>query len=196
MLLNQVSPLAALGSLLRTNSTAVLTLAGALAGALSGCGPERDWRTVAMPDTELVGQLPCRPGRFEREIVVADVRLKMFMLSCEATGVTYGIASADVVDPAHVEPVLAALIDAARSGIRGTGEVASWDVSGATPFRGNAIARLHGLRPDGVRVDEAIHVFARGTRVFEATAIGTNLSEAATKPFEEGLRFLVPDSPP
>jgi hypothetical protein len=142
-----------------------------------------------MPDTELVAQLPCRPGRFERSVVVADVPLRMFMLSCEAAGVTYGVASADVVDPARVEPILAALLQSARTAIRGDGEVGEWQPEGATPFRGNSSGRLRGIRPDGVRVDEAIHVFGRGTRVFEATAIGTDLSEAATKPFEEGLRF-------
>jgi hypothetical protein len=158
---------------------------------MAGCGPALDWRTVPMPETELVAQLPCRPGRFERSVVVADVPLKMFMLSCEAGGVTYGVASADVVDPARVEPVLAALVQSARGAIRGDGEVGEWQPAGATPFHGNASGLLRGTRPDGVHVDEAIHVFGRGTRVFEATAIGTDLSEAATRPFEEGLRFQV-----
>jgi uncharacterized protein (DUF2147 family) len=160
-----------------------------LAGALAGCGPVLDWRSVTLPETELVAQLPCRPGRFERKVVVAGVPLKMFMLSCEAGGVTYGVATADVVDPAHVEPVLAALVDSARTAIRGDGRIGEWQPEGATPFHGNASGRLSGTRPDGVHVDEAIHVFGRGTRVFEATAIGTDLSDAATQPFEEGLRF-------
>src|SRR3982751_5120276 len=65
----------------------------------AACAPALDWRSVQMPDTELVAQLPCRPGRFERTVAVADLQLRMFMLSCEADGVTYGVASAEVPDP-------------------------------------------------------------------------------------------------
>ena len=55
----------------------------ALAGACA-CTPTWDWRSVALPDTQLVTELPCRPGRFQRDVTVAGVPLKLFMLSCEA----------------------------------------------------------------------------------------------------------------
>ena len=171
------------------NPTVAILLGLAALGALGACSPTFDWRSVPLPDTQLGAELPCRPARFQRDVTVAGVPLKLFMLSCEAGGVTYGVATADVVDPARVEPVLAALVDSARAGIRGNGTVGDWQPAGATPFHGNASGRLRGTRPDGVQVDEAIHVFGRGTRVYEATAIGAALSDAATKPFEEGLRF-------
>jgi hypothetical protein len=155
------------------------------------CAPALDWRAVPMPDTELVAQMPCRPGRFERTVAVADAQLRLFMLSCEAAGVTYGVASAEVPDPTRIEAILAALAESARRSIRGEGELVEWRPAGATPFRGSARGLLRGIRPDGVHVDAAIHVFGRGTRVFEATAIGARLDDAATKPFEEGLHFQV-----
>jgi hypothetical protein len=161
--------------------------------ALAACSPPLDWRTVSVPDTELVADLPCRPGRFERTVAVAEANLKMFMLSCEAEGVTYGVATAEVPDPTRIEAVLAALAESARRSIRGDGDFVEWHPAGATPFRGSARGRLRGTRPDGVHVDEAVHVFGRGTRVFEATAIGVELSEPATKPFEEGLQFRIPE---
>ena len=67
------------------------------------CSPALDWRSVPLPGTQLVAELPCRPGRFERDVTVAGVPLKLFMLSCEAGGVTYGVATADVGDPARVD---------------------------------------------------------------------------------------------
>jgi hypothetical protein len=164
----------------------------AVSAALAACSPPLDWRTVQVPDTELVADLPCRPGRFERTVAVAEANLKMFMLSCEADGVTYGVATAEVADPTRIEAVLAALAASARHAIRGDGEMVPWHPAGATPFRASASGFLRGMRPDGVHVDEALHVFGRGTRVFQATAIGAHLSEAATKPFEEGLRFRIP----
>jgi hypothetical protein len=158
--------------------------------ALGACTPELDWREVSVPDTPLLGQLPCRPGRFERAVVVAGTPLRLFMLSCEAGGVTFGLASAEVGDPGRVEAVLDGLAQAARGSLHGgEGAFVAYDLPGATPFRGNASARLRGRRPDGVSVQESLRVFARGTRVYEASAIGPALPPASLAPFEDGLRF-------
>ena len=163
----------------------------ALSAVLAACAPTLDWRTVEVPDTELVAELPCRPGRFERTVTLGETTLKMFMLSCEVAGVTYGVSTAEVPDATRIEAVLAALAASARQAIRGDGDLVEWRPAGATPFRGSAGGRLSGIRPDGVHVDESLHVFGRGTRVFQATAIGAHLSEAAAKPFEEGLQFRI-----
>jgi hypothetical protein len=139
-----------------------------LAG-LQACTPAFDWRSVRLPDTQLVTELPCRPSRFQRDVAVAGVPLKLFMLSCEAGGVTYGVATADVVDPARVDAVLHALRDSAGAAIRSADSPGgALNMSGVTPFSGNTSAHLHGQRPDGAAVDESVRVFARGTRVFQA----------------------------
>ena len=167
--------------------------------AASGCSPTLDWREVAVPETPLLAQLPCRPGRFERWVTVAGLPLRMTMLSCEAGGVTYGVASADVGDPARVEAVLAGLADSARRALAGAhGAFSGFELRGATPFRGNAHGRLAGARPDGVAVEESVRLFARGTTVYEASAIGPALAPPALTPFEDGLRFDLdkPDSGP
>jgi hypothetical protein len=158
--------------------------------ALVACTPTLDWRSVRLPDTQLVTELPCRPSRFQRDVVVAGAPLKLFMLSCEAGGVTYGVATADVGDPARVDAVMFALRDAAAAAIR-SAEVRAGALNpgGVTPFSGNSSAYLHGQRPDGETVDESIRVFARGTRVYQASAVGLSLPDAALRPFEDGLRF-------
>lgn len=162
----------------------------AAAQGLAACTPTFDWRSVPLPDTQLVTELPCRPSRFQRDVDVAGVPLKMFMLSCEVGGVTYGVATAEVGDPARVDTVLHALRDSAGAAIRSANSAhGALNMHGITPFSGNSSARLHGQRPDGQTVDEAIRVFARGTRVFQASAVGATLPEAAVKPFEDGLRF-------
>ncbi len=157
---------------------------------LGACAPTYDWRSVPLPDTQLVTELPCRPGRFQRDLTVAGVPLKLFMLSCEAGGVTYGVATADVGDPTRVDAVLHALRDSAGAAIRSAEAPAgAFNMGGTTPFSGNTSAHLHGTRPDGATVEESIRVFARGTRVFQASAVAPQLPEAALKPFEDGLRF-------
>jgi hypothetical protein len=166
--------------------------AGALASgvAFAGCAPALEWRDVRLPDTALVAQLPCRPGRFGREVRIAGRPLQLFMLSCEAGGVTYGVATAEVGDPAQVPAVLDELAGAAVSSLRASEpRFAPYTLDGATPFAGNVSARLRGVRPDGQAVEESIRVFARGTRVFQASAIGEALPAAGVHPFEAGLRF-------
>ena len=158
--------------------------------ACAACTPTWNWHSVPVPGTQLVTELPCRPSRFQRDVTVAGMPLKLFMLSCETGGVTYGVATAEVADPARVDAVLFALRDSAHAAIRSSGSPAgALNLQGITPFNGNYSAHLHGQRPDGESVDEAIRVFARGTRVFQASAVGATLPEAALKPFEDGLHF-------
>lgn len=165
-------------------------VAGAAVAALAACSPALNWRTVQVPDTQLVTELPCRPSSFQREVTIAGERLPLFMLSCEAGGVTYGIATADAGDPARVDAVLRALRDGAAAAIRSSGATpGALKIRGATPFAGSSSAHLHGQRPDGTPVHEAIQVFARGTRVFQASAVGESLPDGAVQPFEDGLRF-------
>jgi hypothetical protein len=167
-----------------------LHAAAAVLFLLGGCAPALDWRSVPVTGTELIAELPCRPGRFERDIVVAGTPLKLFMLSCEAGGVTYGVATADVGDPTRVDGVLRALADGSAAAIRSSSSRRSaLTIPGATPFSGNVSARLHGERPDGAVVEESMRTFGRGARVFQASAIGPALADAAVKPFEDGLRF-------
>jgi hypothetical protein len=163
---------------------------------LGACTPTWDWRSVPLPDTQLVTELPCRPARFQRDLMLAGVPLKLFMLSCEAGGVTYGVATADVADPTRVDAVLHALADSAGAAIGSADRPAgALRMGGATPFSGNIRARLHGKRPDGEAIEESIQIFARGTRVFQASALGTALPDAALKPFEEGLHFDLEKGP-
>ena len=100
------------------------------------------------------------------------------------------MATADVADPARVDAVLFALRDGAAAAIRSAEPRAgALNLGGVTPFSGNSSARLHGQRPDGETIDESIRVFARGTRVFQASAVGRSLPDGAIRPFEDGLRF-------
>ena len=71
--MNSESPVPAIGGCVATLARVSLPL-GLL--ALAACTPTLDWRAVRLPDTELVADMPCRPGRFQRDVVVADTPLK------------------------------------------------------------------------------------------------------------------------
>lgn len=114
------------------------------------------------------------------------------MLSCEAGGVTYGVASAEVDGPARVEPVLVALTSRFEAAVHARDiRTRSFNVEGATPFNGNVSARMDGTRPDASSLQASWTVFAHGTHVFQLSAIGTRLPEDAVAPFEEGSRWVL-----
>jgi hypothetical protein len=157
---------------------------------LCGCSPNLDWREVPIVDTDLVARFPCHPARFERRVEVAGQALELGLSSCDVDGITYGLATADVGDPARVDAVLAALADSSRRGIAAAEPVpVPLSFPGVTPYRGNVSLRLTGRRPDGHAVEEAVDLFARGARVYQATAIGSPLPASAVEPFHAGLRF-------
>ncbi len=167
-----------------------------LAAMAAACTPAFDWRSVRLPETQLVAQMPCRPARFQRDETVAGTRLTLFMLSCEAGGVTYGVATADVADATRVESVLAALASGAVATLRARdARFNAFKLAGATPFMGDVSARLRGVRPDGAPVEESVTLFARGTRIFQVNAIGAALPDAVVRPFEDDLRFDLENPP-
>ena len=174
------------------NPTSGILFGLAALATLGACSPQFDWRSVPLPDTQLIAELPCRPARFQRDVTVAGVPLKLYMLSCEAGGVTYGVATAEVGDPARVDAVLFGLRDSAAAAIRSADSTSgALNLGGITPFSGNTSAHLHGHRPDGETIEESVRVFARGTRVYQASAVGSTLPDAALRPFEQGLRFAL-----
>lgn len=193
--MNSESPVPAIGGCAaarppHSGTGAFSRVLATVAALVAGCTPTLDWRTVPLPDTALIAQMPCRPARFQRDVVVAGVPLKLFMLSCEADGVTYGVATADVGDPTHVDAVLEALAASARAALRPVdARLQPFGMAGATPFRGNVGGRLRGVRPDGQAVEESLRLFGRGSRVFQVSAIGSTLADQATRPFEDGLAF-------
>jgi hypothetical protein len=100
------------------------------------------------------------------------------------------VATADVGDPARVGPALDELRRAAAANLgAGEGRPLVLAVPGATPYPQAARVALRGRLPDGREADEEVAVFARGTRVAQATALGTALPADGLDTFFGNLRF-------
>lgn len=158
--------------------------------SIGACSPALDWRQLAPPDLGVSVTFPCRPASHEREVQLAAQRIKMVLYACKAAGATFGLASADVGDVRLVSDALVELSDAAARNVtaaRGTGLEAS--VPGMTP---NAQARRFewtGRLPGGEPITEHVSVFARGSRVYQATVIGAQPDVQVVRQFFEGIRF-------
>ncbi len=147
-------------------------MAFVLAG--TACSPTFDWRE-ARPDGSAVTMLfPCRPGQVERTVRVADAAFVMRLHSCNAGGATFSLAVVEARAPERVADVLAALRSQAVANVAGT--VVAWPasaVAGAAPDPLAGRARIKGRLPDQRAVVEHVAWFAKGTRAYQATVLGT-----------------------
>jgi hypothetical protein len=161
-----------------------------LALALTACTPALDWREVRPPGSATQLQLPCKPASHARQVALAGAPVEMALYACTADGVTYALGFADVQDPARVTPALEALAQAAQDHLGGAAPRAASAarVDGMTPNPRAVHLELAGRLPDGRAVVESVVVFAYGTRVVQATALGERLDRPALETFIGSLK--------
>jgi hypothetical protein len=162
----------------------------AAALALSACSPALDWRELRPSDSRLQLQLPCKPQRHERSVALAGQRHKLVLLACQADGLTWAVAFADLTDPARLGVGLQELAQAAQANIAASPPVtAPLQVPGATPHAASQRAKLQGKLPDGQAVQMHYAVFAHGTQVYQVTALGPAVADTAADTLMASLRF-------
>lgn len=157
---------------------------------LAGCSPTLDWREVRPPESQLVLLFPCKPSAQERSVPLARQPVRLTLHACSAGGLTWGLVSADVADPARTAPALADFVASVTANIAGSATSSTpLRVPGATPNPGSQRLLLQGKLPDGRAVSMQVAVFTHGTRVFQATVLGEQLSPEVAEVFFDGLRI-------
>ena len=135
-------------------------------------------------------QFPCKPSGQSRDLSLAGKRVNLALHACAAAGLTWGLAVADVADPALVGPALAELATAAAGNLgAAAGEMLPLRVSGATPNDAAGRQRLVGKLPDGKAVQMQVAVFTRGTVVYQASVLGERVADDAAQTFFDALRL-------
>jgi hypothetical protein len=162
-----------------------------LACAMSGCAPTLDWRDVRPAGAGLQALFPCKPVPHARHVPLGGTYVELTLHACSAGGATYAVAFADVGQPQYVAPALAALASAAARNIdaNGVAEKLTVHVAGMTPNAQASRQHLVGRLADGQAVEEQVAVFARGTRVYQATIVGATLDADAIEMFFGALRL-------
>jgi hypothetical protein len=119
--------------------------------------------------------MPCRPASAQRHLP-----------ACTVQGQTYGLASAQLTDPAAVAVALQALGQAARANIAGQVLAqAPAQVKGMTPHAQAQQWLLAGQLPNGAPVRLHSLVFAHGLRVYQASLLGPQADDATARDFFE-----------
>lgn len=160
---------------------------------LGACAPALNWREVRPEGAGLVVLFPCKPASHARSVALAGASSRMTIHACRADDVVYAIGFAELGDPWRVTAALAQLRAAALHNIASAQPTESTPaaVVGMTPNDESLRLRLTGRRPDGVTVHEQLTVFARGTRVYQASVIGARLDTSAAEWFFANLKLSV-----
>lgn len=171
-------------------SSARALTATVLAACAAGCSPALDWREVRPPGTPLLLLFPCKPQGQDRLVALAGTSTRLALQACPAAGQTWGLAVADVGDPARVGPALAGLAAAAAANIGAAAATPTpVQVRGATPNPGSQRWALQGRMPDGKGVVMQVVVFTHGTQVFQATVLGPQAPPEAADSFFDSMRI-------
>ena len=158
---------------------------------LLGCAPALDWRTVRPAGSQVELSFPCKPSAQQRQVQLAGRPVRLELHACAAAGLTWGLAFADVADPLRVAAALTELRASAADNIAAAAlRSEPAQVRGATPNALSGRTWLAGQLPDGQAVAMQVAVFAYGTRVFQATALGAALPDEATDAFFNAIRVL------
>jgi hypothetical protein len=158
--------------------------------ALAACSPAHDWREVRSADGAVQALFPCRPQLHERRLALAGTTVKLALQACDGGGQTWGLASADLADPARLAQALDELAAAAAANLAAVPRSSPLQVPGATPHPGSRRVALEGRRPDGEGAQMRVAVFTHGTRVYQASVLGQRLPEEPVGTFLGSLRVL------
>ncbi len=172
-----------------------MVMAAAVLACLAACTPALDWREVRPAGSGAVLLMPCKPHGLERRLTLAGHPTRLTLHACTADDQTWGLAFADIADPARMGDVLQALVQAAGANVSARAEPQATPlqvplvVRGATPNSASQWVAYQGRLPDGRPVHMQVAVFAHGTRAFQATALGAALPSEAVQTFMGSIRF-------
>lgn len=161
-----------------------------LSAGLAACSPALDWRETRPAHTGLALLMPCKPQLHQRQVVLAGATVRMTLHACSAGDQTWALAFADIGDPQRLGAALQALAQAATHNVNATAtREMALAVPGATPHGSAKRAQAQGQLADGQARQVQFAVFAHGTQVFQATALGATLPADAAQTFMESIRF-------
>lgn len=162
-----------------------------LVGALAACSPVLDWREVHPEGgSGLSALFPCKPTHHTRALMLAGTSTRTTLYACSSGGTTWALVIADVQDPGRVAAVLTELRHAAAGNLMaGEPRALPGSVPGATPNDAAGRFSADGRFPDGRSARMEAVVFARGTIVIQATALGERLQSEAVETFFGALRL-------
>ena len=159
---------------------------------LAACSPAFNWREVRLDDSGLSLLLPCKPDKAKKMVPLGGQPTTLSMLGCDAGGVTFAVAVADIGDAGKAGPVLAGWQSVTLANMKagaGTAQSMPLKVAGASSEPAAFHVAATGQRADGTRVYGQAAYFAKGPQVFQAVIYAPDISPEVAETFFASLRF-------
>lgn len=163
-----------------------------MAAGLAACAPALDWREVRIEGRDATVLWPCKPSAHARMVRLDGPEVRLTLQACQAGGMTFGLAWADMSDPSRVGPALRALRESSAGNLgAATARALALRVPGQTPQPEAGRIGYSGQRPDGRAVQAQVAVVSRGTVVYQATVLGDRAVDEAAETFIASLKLGV-----
>lgn len=157
---------------------------------LNGCSPTFNWRDVRPEQTPLVALFPCKPDKDTRTVPLGAKDVPMTMLACDAGGVTFALAYADLKDATLTAVVLAQWKAATIGHLRAQSVTERpFRLHGASGTPPPMQVAARGTAPDGAAVTVQAVWFASGAVVFQAAVYAAAANAVAADTYFAGLRL-------
>ena len=156
---------------------------------LSACSPVFNWRDVRPDGTQLALLMPCKPDKAQKTVPMASQPTELMLLSCEAGGVTFAVAVAEVKDTSKVAATLVQWQSAALSNIKATPATpgAAFKLTGLAS--GAVMVKAIGQRANGQAVSSQAAYFSQGSQMFQAVIYADKIAPDVADTFFSGLKF-------
>jgi hypothetical protein len=156
---------------------------------LAACNPTFNWRDVRPDGTRLALLMPCKPDKAQKTVPMAGQPTDLMLLSCDAGGVTFAVAVADVKDAGKTAATLAQWQSATLVNMKAAPTTSStaFKLSGLTS--GAVLVKATGKRVNGQAVSSQAAYFAQGTQVLQAVMYADKISPEVADTFFAGLKF-------
>lgn len=161
-----------------------------LALALVACSPTLNWRDVRPEGTTLSLLLPCKPEKAEKQVPMGGKPTTLRMMGCDAGGLTFAVAAADVSEAGQVPAILLAWQQLTLANMKATKaeSTKALKIAGATGASG-VWATARGQRADGSPVAGHAAYFAQGATVFQAVIYGADVKADIAETYFSGMKF-------
>ena len=154
---------------------------------MTACSPTLNWRELRPEGAPLLALMPCKPETAIRPVPMLGQPTELHMHSCEAGGLTFAVAWAELPDASRSAQALDQWQVASLAAIRVAPQAGSaWEfkVPGATLVRG---VKAQGSDHLGQVLQTQVAYFAQGNKVYQAAIYGPKVSADAASAFFDGL---------
>jgi hypothetical protein len=160
---------------------------GLVSLALGACNPTLNWRELRPEGAPLLMLMPCKADTATRPVPMLGQPTELHMHSCEAGGLTFAVAWAELADASRASEALDQWKTASLAAIRvapGSSQNREAKVAGATTVHG---VTAQGSDHLGKALQTQAAYFAQGSKVYQAAIYGPKIGAEASTAFFDGL---------